>query len=147
MAVTAKLYGSFFGALANEEHDLLDDVIKAMATTVTYVPDQDVHDYKNDITNEVTFTGYTAAGAALANDTFTYTAGSNLWTYDADNVVWTVTGSGTIRVVVVYNSTGGGTDATRGLICYQSSDADVTATDANLTVAWSGSGIFTITVG
>ena len=145
MAVTARVFSLIFTAAFNKEVDLIDDVIKAMATTVTYVPNQDTHDYKDDVTNEVSFTGYTAGGATLANDTITYTAGTNKWKYDADDVVWTVTGSGTVRIIVVYDSTPA-TDATRPLICYQESSIDVTATDDTLTVQWHADGLVEITI-
>lgn len=78
MAVTAKWYGKAFLALANKEVDYLTDTIKVMLTTSTYTPNADTHDYKDDVTNEVTGTGYTAGGATLAFKTNTYTA-ANSW--------------------------------------------------------------------
>lgn len=146
MAVTAKVYSKMFAAAFNEEHDLLDDTIKVALVTSTYTPDQDVHDYFNDITNEVVGTGYSAGGAAIANDTFTYTAGSNLYTYDGDDVSW-ASSTITARTAIVYNSTGGGADASRGLICYQQESGDIVSTNGTFTVAWNASGIFTITIG
>ena len=146
MAVTGALYGLFFTALANEEHDLADDTIKVMLTTSAYTPDQDAHNYKDDVTNEVTGTGYTATGATLANKTITYTAGTNTWKFDADDATWT-TSTITARTAVVYNATGGGTDATRGLIGYQQSDTDITSSGGTFTVAWHADGIVSIVVG
>jgi hypothetical protein len=144
VAVTAFIYpkGMFIPAF-NKEIDLLDDAIKCMLTTSTYVPDQDTHDYKNDVTNEVSGTGYTATGVTLANDTLTYTAGTNVLMYDADDAVWTGA-TITARVAVVYDSTPA-TDATRPLLCYQLSDADIISTAGEFRVAWAAAGIFTIT--
>lgn len=145
MAVVAAIFAPFFAALTNKEVDLLDDAIKCMLTTSTYTPAQDTHDYKNDVTNEVSGAGYTATGVTLANDTFSYNAGTNTYTYDADDAVWA--GSTiTARRAVVYDSTPG-TDATRPLICYQSSDADIVSSGGEFRVQWHANGIFTITVG
>lgn len=145
MAVTGKLYGKFFSAVMNKEVNLLADTIKVMLTTSGYTPDQDVDDYKNDVTNEVVGTGYIATGVQIANDTFTYTAGTNLWTYDGDDVSWAAA-TITARTAVIYDSTPA-TDATRPLIAYQQSDADIISTAGTFSVVWNAAGIFTITVG
>lgn len=146
MAVTAFWYAKAFLALANEEHDILDDSIKVALTTNTYTPNQDTHDYYNDVTNELaTANGYTATGQALANDVFTTTL--NVATYDADNTVWTSSGAGfTARRAVTYNSTGGGSDATRGLLWWMDFGQDETASGGGtFTLNYNASGIATIT--
>src|SRR5688500_12789003 len=104
---TFKWYGNVPLAFFNEEIDLLSDNIKVALTTVTYVPDQDAHDYFNDVTNEVTGTGYTAGGATIANDTLTYTTGTNVMKYDGDDVSWTTSTITNARVAVIYDSTPG----------------------------------------
>ena len=38
------------------------DTFKVMLTTSSYTEDKDAHDFRNDVTNEVTGTGYTAGG-------------------------------------------------------------------------------------
>jgi hypothetical protein len=43
------------------------DTIKCALTTSTYTVDIDTHDFFNDVTNEITGTGYTAGGATLAS--------------------------------------------------------------------------------
>lgn len=120
------------------------DVFKTMLTTSTYVPDQDVHDYKDDVTNEVTGTGYTATGAEITTRTITYTGGTNKIMLDGDDVTW-ASSTITARNAVVYNSTPA-TDATRPLLCYQASDADVASNNGNFTVQWAAAGIVEITV-
>ena len=74
MAVTGKLYGLWLRNILNGTitTDWDTDTIKVMLTTSLYTPDQDTHDFKNDVTNEVTGTGYTAGGQALTNKTVTY---------------------------------------------------------------------------
>lgn len=143
MAVTAKWYGKAFLAAFNKEVDWIDDTIKAMATTSAYTPDQDVHDYKDDVTNEAAGTGYTAGGATLGTKTLTYTAGTNVIMLDAADVVWSAA-TLTARTIVVYDDTPA-TNATKPLLVYQQSDADISSTDGDFTVQWNASGIATIT--
>ena len=143
MAVTAFVFPLVFTAAFNKEIDLLDDAIKVALTTSIYAVDQDTHDYFNDVTNEVVGTGYTAGGVALATDTITYTAGTNVWKYDADDSSWT-TATITARFAVVYDSTPA-TAATQPLICYQNFGADVVSTAGTFLITWNASGIFTIT--
>ena len=143
-AGTVKWYGNAPQAFMNKEVDLLTDSIKVALTTVTYVPAQDTDDYFNDVTNEVTGTAYVAGGAAIANDTLTYTAGTNVMKYDGDDVTWataTITGA---RVAVIYDSTPG-TAATNPLIGYCIFDGDVSPSAGNLTITWDAAGILTLT--
>ncbi len=144
MAVTGKLYGKVFNALWNKEIDYDTDNIATTLHTVTYVPDQDVHDYVDDLTNEITGTGYTAGGQNLASKTVTYTGATNKHVLDAADVTWS-TATFTARVAVVSDRTPG-TAATQPLICYQLSDADITASGGDFVVAWNASGIVEITV-
>jgi len=144
MAVTGKLYGKAFLSLFNKEIDWDTDPIKCSLHTSTYVPDQDVDDYFNDVTNEVTGTGYTAGGATLAGKTITYTAATNKCTLDANDCSWT-SATITARVAVVYDAQTG-VATTEPLICYQLSDADIISTNGTFTVAWNASGIVEITV-
>lgn len=144
MAVTGKLYGKVFTALWNKEIDFDTDTIKVMLTTSSYTPDQDVHDYKDDVTNEVTGTGYTATGATLASKTVTYTGATNKHVLDAADVTWS-TSTITARNAVVYDASPA-TDATRPLICYQASDVDIVSSGGDFTIVWNAAGIVEITV-
>lgn len=144
-AVVGKLYGLFFTALANKEHDLLDDTLKCMLTTSSYTPDQDTHNYKDDVTNEVTGTGYTAGGATVTGKTITYTAATNKWMLDCNDPSW-ASSTITARCAVFYNDTPGSA-ATKGLIAYQLSDADISTTNGTLTVQIAAAGLVEITVG
>jgi hypothetical protein len=134
-----------FTAAFNKEIDWDTDVIKVMLTTSTYTPDQDTHDYKDDVTDEVTGTGYTATGETLGSKTVTYTAGTNKWVLDAADVTWAAS-TITARTAVVYDSSPG-TDGTRPLICYQQSDSDIVSTAGNFVIQWAAAGIVEITVG
>ena len=144
MAVSAFFYGLAFKSAFNGEIDFDSDSIKVMLCTSAYVPDQDTHQYKDDVTNEVTGTGYTAGGEALTTPTLTYTAGTNVLKLDADDLTWA--GSTiTARYAVVYDATPA-TDATRPLLAYIDFGADVSSSAGDFTIAWDAAGIATVTV-
>ena len=71
--------------LLNGSIDLDTDTIKVMLVTSAYVPNQDTHTERSDVTNEVTGTnqGSTAGGATPANNT-DHT--DNEWGVDAGDV-------------------------------------------------------------
>jgi len=144
MAHVAKYYGKFWLSLANKEIDLDSDTLKVMLCTVSYVPDQDAHRYKSDVTNEITGTGYTAGGATLSSVVSAYTGASNLWSLDAADAQWTGA-TFTARVAVLYDATPA-SDSTRPLIGYILFDADIPVTSSTFTVAWDAAGIATVTV-
>lgn len=144
MAVSSALYGKFFLSLLNKEVDIDSDTLKVMLTTSSYTPDQDTDQYKSAVTNEISGTGYSAGGVALANVTVTYTAGTNAIKVDADDSQWT-SSTLTARYAVIYDSTPS-TDATRPLIEYQNLGADVSTTNGTFLIQWNAAGLFTITV-
>lgn len=143
MAVTNKWYGNAFKAAFNKEIDFNSDTVKIALVTSSYAFDQDAHDYFNDITNEVTGTGYTAGGATLASATVTYTGASNTLSLDAADVAWS-SSTLTARGAVVYVSTG--TGSTSPLLCFVDFGADVSTTAGTFTITWDAAGICTVTV-
>jgi hypothetical protein len=144
MAVTAFLYGSVAAKLANKEIDWDSDTIKVALCTSTYSPAQDTHDYFNDITNEVSGTGYTAGGATLTTKTVGYTAGTNVTKFDADDVSWT-SSTITARYAIIYVDTAGAS-STDPLIGYVDFGADVSSSSGTFSITWDAAGIFTVTV-
>jgi hypothetical protein len=112
MAVTAFVYGSFLSKALNKEIDIDSDTIKAMLVTSSYIYSA-AHDYKNDITNEVTGTGYTAAGVTVTC-TAPYTA-ANSWgvsranstAYVVGQVVRPATGNGFVYQALTAGTSGG----------------------------------------
>lgn len=143
-AVTALWYGNAFISAFNKLMDIDSDTIKCMLTTSTYTPDQDAHDFKNDVTNEVSGTGYTATGTTLTTPVQAYTGATNVWNFDADDALWT-TSTITARIAVVYDSTPG-TDATRPLISYVDFGGDQTTNAADFKIVWAAGGIVKVTV-
>ncbi|WP_163168061.1 hypothetical protein [Arthrobacter sp. Alg241-R88] len=142
--VVARLYGSVPAKLANKEIDWDTDTIKVALCTSSYTPSQDTHDYFNDITNEVTGTGYTAGGATLTGKTVNYTAGTNTTAFDAADVTW-ATSTITARYAIVYVDTAGAS-TTDPLIAYIDFEADVSSTAGPFALTWDAAGVFTATV-
>lgn len=89
--------------------DFDTDTFKVMLTTSTYTENKDTHDFRDDITNEVSGTGYTAGGNSAtvsvtldtANDRVDISLGGSTW------------GSSTItaRKAVYYKARGGASSA------------------------------------
>ena len=145
MAVTAYWYAkAFVSAFTQPSGKTLDwdtDTIKVMLTTNSYTPNQDTHDYKNDVSTEVTGTGYSAGGASLGSKTATTT--NNVFTLDAADTSWT-SSTITARRAVIYDDAGS-TDADKPLICWIDFGQDESTTNGTFLLQWSASGIATIT--
>lgn len=144
MAVTAYWYGLAFQSVFNKLVDLTNDNINVMLTTSTYTPNQDTHQYKSSVTNEVTGTGYTALGKTLATKVLAYTAATNVWNFDAADVTWT-TATLTARYAVIYDGTPA-SDATRPLLAYVDFGGDQSSAGGDFQIVWASSGILSVTV-
>ncbi|MFM9261474.1 hypothetical protein ACKAMS_22815 [Rhodococcus sp. 5A-K4] len=144
MAHSGKYYGLFLKSLLNKEVDIDSDTLKVMLCNSTYTPNQDTHQYKSSVTNEITGTGYTAGGATLTGVTLTYNASTNTIVLDADDVSWNGA-TFTARHAVIYDSTPG-SDATRPLIAVITFDTDIPATSAPFQLLWDAAGIASLTV-
>jgi len=145
MAVTAFWYANAFEAAFDKEIDFLADVMKVQLHLSTYTPNQDTHDYMDDLTNEVAnANGYVTGGETLGTKTHDNT--NNVSAFDAANSVWTSTGAGfTARRSVIADTTPG-TAGTNPLLCWMDFGQDETASGGGtFTIAWHASGIATIT--
>lgn len=143
--MASKLYGNFLSQALNKEVDWDTDTIKVALLTNAYTPDQDAHNYFDDVlANEVAGTGYTAGGESLSNKTNTYDAGTNTIVLDADDVTWS-SSTITARYAVVYDASPA-TDATRPLIGYVDFGSDQSSSNGNFTITWDATGIVRITV-
>lgn len=132
------IFNSFKRDIMNGSIDLDTDTIKGMLVTSSYTPNQDTHDNIDDVTNEVTGTGYTAGGQAFANKAVTVDNTDNEGVFDADNLVWT-TSTITARGLVVYKDTG--TPSTSKLICYFDFGSDQISSSGDFTFAPNAEGI------
>ena len=143
MAVTHKLYSNFphltlEDALAGS---ILSQTIKVALVTSSYSFDQEAHDYFDDITNEVSGTGYTAGGAELTSKTCA--EATRVTTFDAGDTSWT-SSTITARGAVIYYASG--TSSTSLLISFVDFGEDKSTDNGTFEIQWNGSGIFTITV-
>jgi len=115
-----------------------------MLLSSAYTPNQDSHDYLDDVVaNEVTGTGYTAGGQALASKTVTYDAATNTTKFDAADVTWS-SSSVTARYAVVYDDSGA-TNASKALIAYYDFTTDRASSNGDFIVRWGTDGVFTAT--
>lgn len=143
--MASKLYGQFLSQALNKEIDWDTDTIKVALLSNSYTPDQDAHNYLDDVVAaEVTGTGYTAGGITLANKTNTYNSGTNVIVLDADDVTWS-SSTITARYAVVYDATPA-TNATKPLIGYVDFGSDQSSSNGNFTITWDATGIVRITV-
>lgn len=133
------VYNSFKRDIANGSIDLDTDTINVMLVTSSYAPNIDTHTKRSDITNEVTGTGYTAGGQALASKTVTADTTNDRGVFDAADTTWT-TATITARGAVLYKSRGGASSADE-LIAYYDFGADITSTAADFVIQWGATGI------
>lgn len=125
------IYNSAIDDMAKGAIDFDTDTFKTMLVTSTYSPNKDTHDKRDDVTNEVSGTGYTAGGATsactvtkdTANDKVTISFASTSW----------ATATITARAAVIYKSRGGASSADE-LVCYVDFGADVSSSAATFTV-------------
>lgn len=143
--MASKLYGQFLSQALNKEIDWDTDTIKVALLSNAYTPDQDAHNYFDDVVaNEVTGTGYTAGGTTLANKTNTYNSATNVIVLDADDVTWS-SSTITARYAVIYDASPA-TNATKPLIGYVDFGSDQSSSNGNFTITWDATGIVRITV-
>lgn len=124
--------------------DTLGDSLEAednniMLVTDTFTPDFDAHDFRADVTNEVSGTGYTAGGKAYTGTEITLSGG--VLTFDAADVSWT-SSTITARGSILYRTTG--VAANDELFMAHTFGSDVSSTSGTFTVAWNASGLFTL---
>ncbi len=128
------IYNSFWADLGRADIDLAADTFRMMLVTSSYTADKDAHDRRNDVTNEVTGTGYTAGGNTC---TVTVAVNTSLdrTTYTFTAVNWP-TSTITARGAVVYKARGGASSADE-LIFYNDFGTNVVTSGTTFTVAQS----------
>jgi hypothetical protein len=143
MAVTASgLYGltleKIFIDTAGETLEAEDN--KTLLVTNSETPNFDTHDFRNDITAEVSGTGYTAGGAALTTTEITLSSGT--LTFDAADSAWASSTITAARAAVHYFNVG--SSATDMLVYLINFGADVSTSAGTLTIQYAAGGIFTL---
>jgi len=125
------IYNSYKKTLLDKTIDHANDTLKVALCTASYTPDADNHDFFNDVTNEVSSSGYTAGGATLANKSTAQDNTDNEGVFDSDDPSWTGV-TFTARWAILYQSTGNA--ATSRLICAFDLGGDVSVVGGTLTL-------------
>lgn len=143
MAITASgLYGP---SLEKMLIDTLGESLEAEDNKVllvsdTYTPDFDAHDFRADITNEVTGTNWAAGGVALTGTEVTLSAG--VLTFDATDVSVASTTLSNAMAGVLYTNVGSA--ATDQLVLLMDFVNAVSTSAGTFGIQFSASGIFTL---
>ena len=107
-----KWYGKGLLACMKADVDLDTADLFLSLHTSTYTPDLDVHDFANDLTNELANgNGYTTGGYDVTGNALSYDAASDQVRFDVNDPTWTFTASKTWRYGVLYNKRGGASSA------------------------------------
>lgn len=150
MAVTAQWFGpQILGQYSGTSNMVIDwdadDIRTALATSASSVSAAnatDTFDFFNDVTGEVSGTGYTAFGYAHATQTASLDTATDEIRLDLDDASWT-TASFTARYAVIYryNSGTASTSALAGLVNF---GADETVASGTFTIQWDSTGALKI---
>lgn len=132
MSGTWKWYGEGLASVVKGAIDLDTDTFKILLTTSAYTPNQDTHNFRDDVTNEVVGTGYTAGGATLSGVSVTYDTATNEVRISWTDPTWP-SSTITARTAVIYKSRGGAASADE-LLAYCTESGDVTSTAGTFTV-------------
>jgi hypothetical protein len=123
------IFNKFLDYLA--DNDISDDTFKVALVTSSYTPDKDTHEHFDDVTNEVSGTGYTAGGNTVTG-TLTLSTANDRLTLEFASTSWT-SATITARGAVYYSSTG--TASTSTLIAFNDFGSDVAVTAGTLALA------------
>jgi hypothetical protein len=142
LAVTTFYYAAAFISAFSKLTDFTSETkINAALTTVTYAPNQDTHNFFDDVTNQLStangYTNETGADTGLSLTSTTVTNSLNVVTLDTVDPQWTATGAGFTARIIVLVDVFPNSAASDPLILWSDFGANETA---------SGGGTFTYTV-
>jgi hypothetical protein len=126
------IYNSAIDDMARGAIDFDTNTFKAMLVTSTYVPNKDTNDKRDDVTNEVVGTGYTAGGVGSVCTVTKDTANDKV-TLQFAAVSW-ASSTLTARGCVYYKSRGGASSADE-LVAYNDFGSDVSTAGGTFSVA------------
>jgi hypothetical protein len=136
------IYNSFKKKIMDGSIDLDTDDIKVALVTSTYTPDQDAHDFFDDITNEVGASGsYAAGGSSLAGKAVTQDNTDNEGVFDANDLAFT-SATITARAAILYKNTG--VASTSPLIAYIDFGSNQSSSTGTFTIIWDSEGILNL---
>lgn len=125
------IYNRALELWARGQIDFDTDTFRVLLTTSGYTEDKDAHDFRNDVTNEVTGAGYTAGGNVAtvtvtldtANDRVDITLGGTTWPSSTI----------TARKAVYYKARGGASSADE-LVAVNDFGSDVISSSGTFTL-------------
>lgn len=145
MSGTWKWYGKGLMNVMTGTVDLNTDTFKIMLTTSAYTPDQDTHEFRSSVTNEVGASGsYSAGGGTITGVSVSYDAASNEVRMVWDDLSFT-SATITARTAVLYKSRGGAASADE-LVAYCTESGDVSSTASTFTVDVPTTAVLKVTV-
>jgi hypothetical protein len=124
------IYNSAVDDMAKGAIDFDTDTFKIMLVTSSYTPNKDTHDKRDDVTNEVSGTGYTSGGDTSACTVTKDTANDKV-TLSFAAVSWGGS-SITAAAAVIYKSTG--TASTDPLVGYIDFGGSITSSGGTFSV-------------
>jgi cephalosporin-C deacetylase-like acetyl esterase len=130
--MTALIYCSMLDLWSKGAIDFDTDTFRGMLVTDAYVADQAAHDYRNDVTNQISATGYTAGGA-IVSVTSTKNTGAKTQTISFGLASWPDF-VGTANAIVYYKARGGASSADE-LCVFNSFDEPVVISDLGTFIA------------
>ena len=146
MAESMLVYSKFMDSVLKGKVNVGSDSFKVMITTDAYTPDQAGHQYKSDITNEASGTGYTAGGQTAAlTANVTTSGGFYVWTIDIADQSWDPVTLTNARYAVLYDSTPS-TDATRPLLACLDFGENKSPAAGTFIITWDAAGVIQIKV-
>lgn len=108
------------------------DTFYVMLLTSSYTANFDTHDFRDDLTNEVTGTGYTAGGQSVTVTVGSFDTTNNRWPITLGGGTWT-TSTITARYAAYYKRRGGASSADE-LIGLNDFGSDVSTTAGTFTL-------------
>lgn len=142
--------GSLFGLQAQKQWDGSAPIVwssgtmKVALTTSTFAPNNDTHDFFNDVTNEITGTGYTSGGFTLGTKTSTYDTATDQARLSAANVVQ-ASSTFTTRIAVLWNDTAGAS-STDPVVGWVDFITDQSPSNGTFQITWDATGIVIVDV-
>lgn len=134
-----------FGSTAARRVDWPADTIAVTLHTNSYTFDQDTHDFRDDLSNEVANgNGYTTGGIELQNKAVTYDSGTNVVSLEADNISWADSTITARRAAVQKTGTAGA--STDPLLSCIDFGSDKSTEDGTFAINWPADGVLKATV-
>jgi hypothetical protein len=141
--MAAQAYGTFATRMAKGEVDFDTATVKCLLVGAGYTQNIDTHDFLDDITSEMTGTGYTAGGVTVSGVAVTYDSANNRAMVDCTDVAFGTVTLTSVAGAVFYLSTG--VSSTSLLVAFMSW-TPVSVTGAAFTLVVHANGLVTVGV-